>query len=81
LPAEPIGPTRVFEWLLIDIRIAKTVPPGSRLYTICQSLCERGGSCGVVEATLVIDLQEVPAVDRAFLLNMKNWPRPVPAAR
>lgn len=70
----PMGPTRVFEWLLVDIRIAKLVPPGTRLFTICQNLCERGGVCGVVEATLVVDLQAVPAGDREFLLDMKNWP-------
>lgn len=71
-----MGPTRVFEWLLVDIRVAKAVAPGSRLFAICQSLCERGGACGVVEATLVIDLQEMSSDDRAFLLDMRNWPRP-----
>lgn len=74
-PAKPIGPTRIFEWLLVDIRVAKAVSPGSRLYTICQGLCEGGGACGVVEATLVIDLQEVSQSDRAFLLDMRNWPQ------
>lgn len=70
----PMGPTRVFEWLMVDIRVAKAVSPESRLYAICQGLCE-GSACGIIEATLVIDLQAMSADDRKFLLDAKNWPQ------
>jgi len=68
-----IGPTRVGEWLMVDVRVSKAVPRASRLYEVCQALCERG-ACGVVENTLVIDLLEASARDRAFLLRKSSWP-------
>jgi len=74
-PPPVMGPSRVGELLMVDIRVAKAVPPGSRLYAICQSLSERNYA-GKVESTLVIDLLEVGAEDRRFLLNRANWPVP-----
>lgn len=74
-PPGPMGPTRVGEWLMVDIRVAKSVPAGTRLYKICQDLGERG-FCGLVESTLVIDILEASAEDRPFLLNRLNWPAP-----
>jgi hypothetical protein len=67
------GPTQVAELLLVDIRQAKMIPPGSQLYEICQGLSEHG-ACGVIASTLVIDLLEACTVDRKFLLDRKNWP-------
>ena len=75
-PVPVMGPTRVGEWLMVDIRVAKAVQPGSRIFKICQDVSERG-HCGVVESTLVIDLLEVrPDEDRRFLLTRLNWPTP-----
>ncbi len=69
----PVGPTRLGEWLMVDVRAAKRVAPGTRLYEICQALGERG-ACGVVESTLIIDLLEAKTEDRRYLLNSENWP-------
>jgi len=78
-PAGPMGPTRVGELLLVDMRIAKVVADDSKrygaLYDICTDLTERG-ACGVVESTLVIDLLEATNDDRLFLLTPQNWPKP-----
>ncbi len=72
-PSHVLGPTSLGEWLMVDVRVAKLVPAGSRLYEICQALGERG-VCGVIESTLVIDLLEAPSGDRRYLLDEKNWP-------
>ena len=76
-PVPVMGPTRVGEWLMVDVRVAKAVRPGSRLFKICGDLAVRG-HCGVVESTstLVIDLLEVSPGDGPFLLNRANWPAP-----
>jgi hypothetical protein len=74
LPLPMIGPTSLGEWLMVDVRVAKRVASGTKLYEICQSLGERG-VCGVVESTLIIDLLEAKAEDRRFLLDKDNWPR------
>lgn len=72
-PAPPvIGTTRLFDWLMVDVRVAKNVTVGSRLYEICQGLSERG-ACGVIESTLIIDLLEMKSEDRRFLLTKDNW--------
>lgn len=68
-----VGPTRLGEWLMVDVRVSKAVPHGSRLYDVCQALCERQ-ACGVVEHTLIIDLLEASPEDRAFLLRRASWP-------
>jgi hypothetical protein len=73
LPQHVVGPTRLGEWLMVDVRVAKAVPRGSRLYAVCQALGERR-ACGVVEHTLIIDLLEASAEDRAFLLRGTSWP-------
>lgn len=72
-----VGPTRLGELLMVDVRLAKQIAPASRLYEVCQELSGRA-ACGVVEATLVIDLLEASAPDRLVLLNPDNWPRPEP---
>lgn len=72
-PSPVLGPTQLFDWLMVDVRIAKKISSESRLYEICQSLGERG-ACGVIESTLVIDLLEIKAEDRRFLLDKDNWP-------
>lgn len=74
-PAGPkaMGPTRIREWLMVDVRVAKAVPQGSRLYDICRALGERQ-ACGVVENTLIIDLLEASPEDRTFLLHEATWP-------
>lgn len=76
-PAPAMGPTRVGEWLMVDVRVAKSVPSGTRLFKICQDLGERG-HCGIVESTstVVIDLLEARREDRHFLLDRANWPTP-----
>jgi len=73
-PAHVLGPTYLGEWLMVDVRVAKKVASGTRLYEICQSLGERG-VCGVVESTLIIDLLEAKTDDRRFLLDKDNWPK------
>lgn len=74
--APVMGPTRVGEWLMVDVRVAKAVEPGTRIFKICQDVAERE-HCGVIGATLVVDLLEVRSEeDRHFLLNRANWPRP-----
>jgi hypothetical protein len=76
-PAPVMGPTRVGEWLMVDVRVAKSVLPGTRLFKICQDLGERG-YCGIIgdTFTVVIDLLEARREDRHFLLNRANWPAP-----
>lgn len=76
-PVPVMGPTRVGEWLMVDVRVAKAVRQGTRLHRICQDLGERG-YCGIIESTstLVIDLLEARREDRHFLLNHANWPAP-----
>lgn len=74
--ASPVmGRTRVGEYLMIDIRIAKAIPKGSKLFKICQKLA-RAKACGVVESTLVIDLLRAHDADGRFLLCPTNWPKP-----
>jgi len=73
-PVPVVGPTRIGELLLVDIRVAKNVVPRTRLHDICVGLSDRK-ACGVIESTLVIDLQEASADDARFLLNKNNWPR------
>lgn len=68
------GPTIIGEWLMVDMRLAKKVVPGTRLYRVCQDLSERG-ACGVVESTFVINVLEATSDDRRFLLASSNWPR------
>ncbi len=63
-----MGPTRVGEWLMVDVRVAKAIAPDSRLFAICRDLVTRG-HCGIVEATLVIDLLEMSTDDRRYLLR------------
>jgi hypothetical protein len=80
-PAGPMGPTRLFEWLLVDIRICNAVAnereQRARLYAICQELSERvPTACGVIDTTIVIDLTAASKDDRAYLLDLTNWPRP-----
>jgi len=72
-PAPLIGPTRVFEWLLVDHRIAKKVPADSRIWNICKGLVEHRAA-GVESDTYVIDLLHASDEDRHFLLNRANWP-------
>jgi hypothetical protein len=78
-PTEPMGPTRIGELLLVDMRVAKTVADDTKryenLYNICTDLTERG-ACGVIESTLVIDILEANDADRRFLLTPQNWPKP-----
>lgn len=66
------GHTRLGEYLMVDVRIAKVVQPGSRLERVCQALAERG-ACGVIEHTLVVDLMEASPEDRALLLDPHNF--------
>lgn len=72
---QPTGPTRVGELLLVDVRVARLVDPSSRLWRICSGLGAQG-ACGVVEATLVVDLLAADQGDREYLLDFGNWPRP-----
>jgi hypothetical protein len=76
-PGPIMGPTRVGEWLMVDVRVAKSVPKGTRLFKVCQELSERG-HCGIIgpTATIVIDLLEAHREDRHFLLDRTNWPTP-----
>lgn len=76
-PATPevIGPTRLYEWLMVDLRVAKLVEPGTPLHVICQEL-GLAGSCGVVASTLVIDLAAASPRERALLLDQASWPTP-----
>lgn len=78
--APVIGPTHVGEWLMVDVRVAKSVAPGSDLYEICQALGERG-ACGVIESTLVIDLLEASVGARRVLLDNVNWVEAAASAR
>jgi hypothetical protein len=72
-----MGPTRVGEWLMVDIRMAKKLEPGTRTYDICQALsAKQPSACGIVDNTLVIDLLEAKSDDRRFLLCPTSWPRP-----
>jgi len=71
----PMGWTRLGEWLMVDVRVAKTIPRGTALFDICQALSHRN-ACGIIGATLVIDLLEARPADRRVLLDMTNWPRP-----
>lgn len=69
-----IGPTRIGEWLLVDVRVARAVPHGTKLHALCQELSRRHG-CGVDSETLIIDLLDVrDNDDRTFLLDVSNWP-------
>jgi hypothetical protein len=70
-----LGPTRVGEYLMVDIRTAKAIPGGTRLHKICSRL-SRSKGCGVVESTLVIDLLVASRDERRFLLCPTNWPKP-----
>ena len=70
-----MGPTQVGEWLLVDVRQARLVDPTSHLWGLCSKLSGLG-ACGVVEATLVVDLLAASAADRLFLLDQANWPWP-----
>lgn len=72
--SEVVGPTLIGEWLMVDLRVAKAVPVGSRLWEICQALGERS-ACGVVGSTLVVDVVEAKQEDRVYLLDRGNWPR------
>ena len=71
----PIGPTRIGELLLVDVRSARRVPPDSRLAEVCRRLF-RTGACEIVEATLVIDILEVPVGDRGLVADPSSWPGP-----
>lgn len=71
----PMGPTRLGEWLMVDIRVAKAVEHGTRLFEVCEELSLRN-ACGVIASTLVVDLLEAKASDRRFLLDKTNWPKP-----
>lgn len=80
-PAGPMGPTRLCEWLMVDIRVANLVSNEreryARLFKICQELSERQPpACGVVAGTIIIDLPAVEKSDRQFLLDATNWPKP-----
>lgn len=77
---EPIGPTRIGEYLLVDLRLAWRVDPDSKLYAICAEL-ESRGHCNVVESTVVIDILEATNEDRPVLLDKTNWPKPEEANR
>ncbi len=70
-----MGPTRAWDWLMVDLRTALKLQPGDRMYEICQDLSHLG-ACGVVEATLVIDLTAVRPEDRAYVVDLENWPKP-----
>lgn len=69
----PMGPTRLAEWLMVDVRIARAVPPESRLWRVCEAL-GAAGACGVIEATLVVDILEASPRDRPLLLDPASWP-------
>jgi hypothetical protein len=71
--AVPQGPTRLGEWLMVDVRVARAVPPGSRLWGVCAELGSRG-ACGVIESTLVVDVLEAAAGDRGLILDPSSWP-------
>lgn len=73
--ARPMGPTRLGEWLMVDVRVARGIDQASRLWEICARLGEKG-ACGVVASTLVVDLLDATVADRAYLLDTRNWPRP-----
>lgn len=75
LPPEIIGPTRVGEYLLIDLRLAHLIPKDSKLFAVCEELTQKG-ACGVIESTLVIDFLETTTEGRAVLLDKSNWPKP-----
>jgi hypothetical protein len=72
-----MGPTRIAEWMLVDIRAAKLVDKDSELFQICQRLDGSGG-LGLVESTIVIDLlaKDLSEADRAVILDLRNWPTP-----
>lgn len=78
--AGPIGPTRLGEYLMVDVRVVQLVGEGSRLWSICRELSRRH-ACGVVEATLVIDLLETSVSDREYLLDFSKWPTTKPLPR
>jgi len=44
-PVPVIGPTRLGEMLMIDIRVAKKVKAGTRLHSICEALDFSPGGC------------------------------------
>lgn len=71
--SRPIGPTVLKEWLMVDVRVARRVGQQSKLWSICKSLGDRGG-CGVIDGTLVIDLLSASSADRAYVLDLSNWP-------
>lgn len=76
LPDAPImGPSRIGEFLMVDIRTAKAIAHGTKLHKICSRLSRQKG-CGVVESTLVIDLLVASRDERRFLLCPTNWPKP-----
>lgn len=70
-----LGPSRVGEYLMVDIRTAKAIPKTGRLNKICSRLARAKG-CGVIESTLVIDLLVANSEERRFLLCPTNWPKP-----
>lgn len=74
--AVAMGPSRVGELLLVDVRVARLVPRESRLWGIFEPLVQVD-SCEVVGKTLVIDLLSVrKREDREYILDVKNWPTP-----
>jgi hypothetical protein len=44
-PVPVIGPTRLGEMLMIDIRVATKVEAGTRLHSICEALDSSPGGC------------------------------------
>lgn len=77
-PCPAMGPTRLGEWLMVDVRAAQAVKKGSRLFEICHDLASRKRAA-VIESTLVIDLLEMTKDNRRYLLDQTNWPVPVSA--
>jgi len=65
--------TIVGEFIMVDVRVARAIPQGTRLHRACEALAARQ-KCGVISSTFVVDFLEADAADRAVLLDVANWP-------